>query len=118
MKNAVLASFALALIGCSNIDGQPVDDSFQVYKQTGSTQCEDDGLTIAELTEQLNQAQVRVLETACGADGRMRMTVCGAPDGSIVVFEIPEAERARAAQAGFEPLNSLPQAVVRECPTS
>lgn len=118
MKKIAVASVSLVVIGCANIDGQPVEDSVQVYKQTGSTQCADDGLTVAELTQQLNRAQVRVLETACGTDGLMRTTVCGAPDGSIVVFEIPQGERAIAAQAGFEPLNTLPQAQIRGCPAT
>ncbi len=116
MKNTVLGSVSLFLIGCANVDGQPGEESVQVYKQTGSTQCAEDGLTITELTEQLNQAQVRILETACGTDGRMRVTVCGASDGSIVVFEIPQSEQARAAAAGFETMSNLPEARLRECP--
>lgn len=119
MKTKALLLFApLLLIGCANVDGQRAEDSVQVYKSTGSTQCQADGLSLAELTEQLNRAQVRVLDTACGVDGRIRTTVCGAPDGSIVVFDIPAAEAPQAAQAGFNPMSSLPDARIRDCPAA
>ncbi|NUZ05843.1 hypothetical protein [Piscinibacter koreensis] len=88
-----------------------------VYKPLGSRQCEVPPPR-ATLERELAAAGVPVLGTACGRDGRMRAALCGAPDGRIVIFEVPTERVAAAAAAGFEPLANLPDATREPCPGS
>lgn len=100
MKGWALVA-TLALAACAQPQAaQPI----RVAKALGSKQCEGGGRTLAELRAELERAGVGVLRAALGTDGRMRVQMCGAPDGRLGIFEIPAAARDAAAAAGFGPL--------------
>lgn len=87
-----------------------------VYKYAGSTQCNTGkGLTLEEMKRQLVSAHINVLTAACGNDGKMRATMCGAPDGKIGIFEIPTDQFDVALKIGFLSIDQLTDAVKVPC---
>lgn len=115
----------IVMLGCAHANDPPqpaADDQAQprgpaveVYRSTGSRQCEEGGATPEQLRAQLEAAGVRVLSTTCGSDGRMYPSVCGAPDGRIVIFGISPNQLEAATDAGFMPMAELPDAQRLEC---
>lgn len=105
----------LALAACAQPPGQPERTS--VWKSFGSLQCSSSGTTLPALRRELEQGGVRVLAASCGHDGRMRIAKCGAPDGRIGIFEVPQADAGSARQLGFVPLAQLPEAERGACPS-
>jgi hypothetical protein len=77
----------------------------QVYKYDGSVQCDaDGGIRLEVMARQLARAGVRVIEMRKGSDGRPHPDFCGAPDGTINVYEI-DARGLHVAEAlGFATL--------------
>lgn len=82
------------------VSGSPSATS--VYKSNGSMQCTGGG--------------VAVQSSSCGFDGNAHITVCGASDGRIGIFEIATADLAAAQALGFAPLPTLPDATRTACP--
>jgi hypothetical protein len=120
-------SLAMAVLsGCGGGDGNtppapaqapppPPTPSVSLYKTAGSVQCTGGGLSLPELQRQLNSAEILVLSSACGSDGKMYPAACGAPDGRIGIFQVPEAQAQAAAKLGFAPLSELPDATRVPC---
>lgn len=91
----------------------------KVYKSRGGLQCaEFKGTPPQDMRAELEKAGIKVKSVACGEDGLMRPAVCGAGDGAINIFEIPQAKAAQAASRGFLPLSGLPEAGEVPCPES
>lgn len=86
-----------------------------VYKFAGTVQCGTSQTTPAAIASQLSNAGIQVLSSACGNDGKMRITLCGAPDGQIYIFNIPATQTEAARSLGFAPLSSLAGAVKVPC---
>ena len=112
---ATLAHVALtaALIGCGGGDSTP--PSMSVYRYMGSVQCSGDGISLATMQEQLLEGGVTVLASACGADGKAHVAMCGAPDGAIGIFDIPAGQTARALSLSFARPSELPAATRVPC---
>ena len=114
----VLAVASLAACGGGDSGGPDIETraaGAKVFKTTGSLHCSGGGLSLAALQAQLAAANVQVHAAACGTDGQPLPTVCGVPDGKIGIFEIPIAQEAAAAAAGFKPLGTLPGAKTAPC---
>lgn len=79
-------------------------------------QCEQGGKTLAQLQSDLRAAGVRVLGSTCGNDGRMYPAVCGGPDGSLGVIDVPAEQVPLAESHGFVRLSTLPDAMRNTCP--
>lgn len=113
-SRAALAGLALgglgALAACA-AEPAPV----AVAISLGTRQCDSGGLQPAALALRLSDAGVRVLSQACGVDGRMRPSVCGAGDGRIAIFEIPAAQLATAQGLGYARLDTWPDAQREPC---
>ena len=90
----------LLLAACDN---PATADRIEVFKPFGTTQCNPHEGRLEALGAELRAAQVEVLAMRLGDDGMMRITLCGAPDGRIGIFTIPEAQLPTARTAGFEP---------------
>lgn len=86
-----------------------------VFKSSGSIQCTGGGVSLAAMEGQLNAAGITVSAKSCGNDGQVYAAVCGAPDGRIGIFDIPQAKLQAAAAAGFAPLSSIPGAARTGC---
>lgn len=94
----------------------PVGDSLTVYKSLGRRQCEEGGETAESLAAQLRTAGIEVRSVGCANDGMMYAAMCGGGTGELGVFDIPAADAARAAAAGFKPLSDWPDAQRTACP--
>ena len=92
----VVAGCLLALTGCTEAGPTSVDGQIGIYQDAGSTQCQDDGLSLAQMQKQLEAAEIPFTDAACGTDGRMYTAMCGSPDGKIGLFQIAR----QAARAG------------------
>ena len=98
------------LFGCASghcgRDGKAVslDGSKQkvfVYKYDGSKQCEDKpGADLKSMSAELSG--VKVFSMSKKSDGQIRVQVCGALTGMANVYEITEADLAKAEALGFK----------------
>lgn len=86
-----------------------------VYKYQGSRQCENGGITLADMQTQLQMSGVNVLSGSCGADGMMYPAFCGGADGKINIFSIPSQNVPQAQAQGFTLLTQLPNAQRVQC---
>jgi hypothetical protein len=112
---------AAALLGSCG-GGLEIDDdssqlpvAIEVYKSRNATQCANTAVPMDVLQGQLTAAGVPVLASSCGYDGLAYVAVCGAPNGSIGIFQIDPSRLAAAQAAGFAPLSTLPNAVKQPC---
>jgi len=120
MQNSMLSlASAVVLTACggsgAGADVAAPGSSTSVYRYAGSVQCEGGGLSLTESQRQLTDAGIQVLSAACGIDGNAYPTVCGAPDGRIRIFEVPNAQSQLASAIGFEPLSNLPSPSQADC---
>jgi hypothetical protein len=115
-SRCLLGLGAVLLAACGQSEAELEDRLEWIYRDTGAIQCESDGLSISEMRQQLDEAGIAVHDSACGADGKMYTTVCGAASGRIGMFEITASDLQTAAAMGFEPLNHLPEATRTPCP--
>jgi hypothetical protein len=90
--------------------------SNNVYKYRGSLQCTGGGTAPAVMSMELTNAGIDVKSFTCGSDGLAHTAVCGASDGAINIFEIPENQVAQAQSLSFLPLSTLSTAVEVPCP--
>ncbi len=71
-------------------------------KSLQSTQCENSGIEISTLKQELMEKSINVYSEAIGNDGVMRPQVCGAPDGKIAIFSISYSKLKDAQNLGFK----------------
>lgn len=116
LRTSCLLLLAGLLAACESAGrGSTATTYTQVYAPTGAAQCEGGGTRVPDMAQQLRDQGVAVEMASCGQDGLVRTAVCGAPDGSIGVFVIPQADGQRALQLGFQPFASIPDAIVGPC---
>ena len=116
-KQLLAVGLITLVLGCAASPGPTPRERVSVYKPLGSVQCEPaSGVTIAALKSQLEAADIKVLGSSCGSDGRIYPAVCGASNGRIGIFEIPPTQTKKIAALGFAPLSGLPDATRSACP--
>lgn len=111
----VLAGSLLALTGCTEAGPTTLDGTVGIYQDAGSTQCQDDGLSLDQMKQQLEDAGIPFTNAACGTDGRMYSAMCGSPDGKIGLFEIAPEHLQQARALGFEARAKVPDATRVPC---
>ncbi|MEN8385533.1 hypothetical protein [Acinetobacter towneri] len=80
----------------------------EMYTSLQHRQCEpDSGLTLTEIVQRLQQAQIQVKRASVGSDGRMYAQVCGGADGKIAIVTIPQSQQKQAAALGFQPYSQI-----------
>jgi hypothetical protein len=115
VKNKILhVAMALSVVLLAAC-GDDTPATTEVYTSAGSVQCSGGGATLAQMQGRLQAAGVEVAASSCGLDGNVQAAVCGAPDGRIGVFAVPETATPAASAAGFQPLSSLPRATKTAC---
>ena len=114
---ATFVAIALVLASVSCVSANPTlsQTSARVFKSTGSVQCAEGGTDLSTFARQLEAAGLKVISSACGSDGRMRVAMCGAPDGRVAIFELSSADAQSSAKLGFAPLSKLPDAQLVPC---
>ena len=101
------------------VSASPVaTDRLTVFKSLGRRQCEPGGETPETLAAQLKTAGVEATPAGCATDGMMYAAVCGGGDGWLGLVDIPAADAAAAAKAGFRPFSDLREASRQPCPGS
>lgn len=106
---------AVFLAACDGDGGDVASaPTVQVFKIRGAIQCEGGGTAPEVMQHELTSAGIAVVAFACGDDGLAHVALCGAPDGRINIFDIPQHKAAQAQALGFARLSSLPSA--REIP--
>jgi hypothetical protein len=119
--------FVLILAAASLMTGCGAQDNSQatqpqgisLYKATGSRQCAPAAAAhqqrLLDAVNSLAGAGVRVLESSCGNDGLMHITLCGAETGEIWIVTVTPESRDKALAQGFRPLQEAPQAQSAAC---
>lgn len=111
LEGVVLLTLAACQTGTPVASSEPASTrSSALYKYAGSKQCFGGGTTLQALQRELAGKGIRVLASSCGTDGRVYAATCGAPDGRIIIFEVPANQAAVAQSLGFAPLATLPEA--------
>lgn len=114
--NEALATPAVAADGTSVTQTQPVAGEtkisptttmtnpikkIKIYKADGSIQCEQGtGVSVADMAKQLGD--IKVYSSENKHDGLIRTQVCGNATGKCNVYEINEADFAKASTLGFK----------------
>lgn len=111
----LLAGSLLALSGCSQAGPVTLDGKVGIYLDSGSTQCQDDGMTLEEMQQLLVDADIPFSEASCGTDGNMYTAMCGSPDGRIGMFQIAPEHLQLSRALGFEALANVPDASSVDC---
>ena len=107
-RHILLIASAFALSSCGGGGDEP---SAFVYRSLESHQCTGGGRTLSEVQAMLVGAGVSVRSAQCGNDGIGRPAVCGADDGRIGIFEIPQSQSGAASSAGFPSVSGIPYTV-------
>ena len=112
--NAIVAApmliAAMFMTACANHTATSTTPAAQVemYTSLQHRQCEpDSGLTLTEIVQRLQQAQIQVKQASVGSDGRMYAQVCGGADGKIAIVTIPQSQQKQAAALGFQPYSAI-----------
>lgn len=115
MKNLTfLVAVFLFTVVCAK-DGR-AETSIKVFKSRGSLQCKpQSGTSLETMQDELAKAGIPVTSFACGNNGMIQTTVCGASDGVIYIFEIPRSKAAQASALRFVNLDSLPDSTEIPC---
>ncbi len=115
MRKCLLPLLVLSALAACESDANPPPSTL-VFKPRGSVQCVSGGTPPAVMSLELTNAGIVVLSSACGVDGLARPAVCGAPDGAINIFEVPESQASNALSLSFFLLSTLPTASKVPCP--
>lgn len=112
--NAIVAApmliAAMFMTACANHTATSTTPTAQVemYTSLQHRQCEpDSGLTLTEIVQRLQQAQIQVKHASVGSDRRMYAQVCGGADGKIAIVTIPQSQQKQAAALGFQPYSAI-----------
>jgi hypothetical protein len=106
LTSAILMAMCVALSGCD--DDKPADDTAQVFRYTGRTQCANDGLTLAQTNAILIQGGLDVLESACGVvTGIAFPAVCGGGTPNINIHRIRKVNVQDAERLGFNDVRDI-----------
>lgn len=90
--------------------GDPAaSNQVKVFKYDQSTQCNQDGVSLYEMQQELTNAGVTVHCAQKGHDGLLYPAVCGGATGTINVYLIDRRDFGQAVRLGFAPVSKLPQ---------
>lgn len=128
MGAAVVAlSCGVAACGGGSAEKTMAAEPLRFARPTGALQCGESRLSLGERQRAqslLEAAGVRVQAMGCGQDGRVRITVCGAESGELLVADVsPAAAGANAAAElaarmlalGYQPWAVWPDARTQSC---
>jgi hypothetical protein len=114
-KHLVLAALSALSFYCGS--AHAVTATVQIAQSNGAKQCVPGRITVTAMKRLLIDNGITVNSAACGNDGMMHTTVCGASTGEINIFTIPATSLNKAQTLGFAPLTDWPNAVTAPCQT-
>ena len=84
------------------------EETVEVFRHDGSRQSEaGSGIDLKEMANQLKSADIRILSSRKGSDGRMYPMVCGGATGVINIYMISEHQLQAAQDLGFSLLRQF-----------
>ena len=97
------------LVSCSDsLLSDEAANNEVIYISTGETQCNDDGLSLQEISTYLTDADIKFTESQCAQlTGIVYPDVCGADTANITIFTIEASGLSQAENVGFASLSSL-----------
>jgi len=87
----------------------------KVYKYDGSIQCENGGISLEIMSQELTRAGIDIICAQKGSDGYPRIVMCGLPTGKINIFQINTVDLSSADNLGFISIVRLREYLDREC---
>ena len=109
LKKMILVLTAMILFtSCDQTATDPSAITVKIYKSDGSKQCEDPGISLADMQLELTDNNIAVLSANCAfMTGVSVPAVCGGVTLRINVYEINVAELEEAQKLGFASVNEL-----------
>ena len=92
-----------------NIEETSLKEGYSyIYLEKGDTQCNDDGISLAEANEYLTNDNIDVDEAKCGRyTGIVHIQICGGSTSNIHIFSIPKENITQAENLGFSTTDSI-----------
>jgi hypothetical protein len=85
-----------------------IEESVWVLRSDGALSCSpDEGVSLIEGAKKLEDAQIPILESRKGSDGKMHIQMCGASKGSTNAFLIPRKDLPKAISIGYQEASSF-----------
>lgn len=109
-QSIAVVAVSILMTACANHAATSTTPTAQVemYTSLQHRQCEpDSGLTVAEISQRLQQAQIQVYQARVGSDGRIYAQVCGGADGRIAIVTIPQSQQKQAEALGFKSYHAI-----------
>ncbi len=111
---SLLLCSLMALLLTAGASANPAADDIigperlvKVYKYDQSTQCNNDGIPLEKMQEELTEAGIRVHCAQKGNDGNAYPAVCGGATGNINIYQIDAGNLPLARRLGFAPVWEL-----------
>ncbi len=93
----------------------PIDRQIKVYRYTQGTQCNNDGIPLKKMADELTAAGITFTCAQRAYDGKAYATVCGGASGEINVFQIYSKDLPLVRRMGYNPVSKLPDYQDRPC---
>jgi hypothetical protein len=113
MRSFVAKTFPLllfvVLLGIYQSQSQSLaaDATVWVQQPDGGKSCEiNSGDSLTKGAASLKKAQITILDSHKGNDGKMHAQMCGLPSGTANVYQIRKADLPKAMTLGFEEAKS------------
>jgi hypothetical protein len=93
----------------------PIERQLKIFKYAQSTQCNNDGIPLKKMAEELKAAGITFTCAQRANDGMAYPAVCGGATGDINVFQIYSSDLPLARRLGYAPVSTLPEYQDRPC---
>lgn len=97
----------ILLWGITSCKEEDAESYFKVFKYDGSVQCENKGVPLDTMVQELNNAGIEVVCSQKGNDGLSRTAVCGTETGNINIYRIKGSDLSKAEELGFRSIEKL-----------
>src|SRR5690606_29354163 len=94
---------------------RPCNETTKVFKYDGSRQCENNGIPLDVMAQELIGGGVDVICSQKSSNGMAYPAVCGAGTGAINVYLIHQENLSDAEALGFSSVNELPNYLDTPC---
>lgn len=102
-----------AFFGCGAEESE--SRQAKVFKSDNSIQCENSGISLADMRKELTSAGIDVICAQKGNTGLAYPAVCGGGTGNINVYLIHTNNLSDAEKLGFKPVRDLPDYKDNQC---
>lgn len=115
LKGAMLSLWLPAfLAGCG--DGSEDVAPTTLAREVTNIQCEAPRTTLAQVDQQLADANVQVYSKGCAWDGTVGLAVCGAPSWYLRFIEVPKYQESLVRALGYRAPNEFWRFIPADCP--